>query len=58
MLRPPLHPGDPADPTDRLLASIRATLTARSAAGWAVPVRWPRTGLPTRPSAPAREATP
>jgi hypothetical protein len=58
MLRPPSHPGDPADPAERLFASIRATLTARCAAGRAVQVRWPRPGLPTRPSAPAREATP
>ena len=58
MLRPPPHPGDPAAPTERPFASIRATLTARSAAGWAVQVRWPRPSLPTRRSAPAREATP
>jgi hypothetical protein len=62
MLRTPPRPGDPADPAERLLASIGvtllATLTARGAAGRAVQVRWPRPGLATRRSARAREATP
>jgi hypothetical protein len=58
MLRTPPHPGDPADPTERLLASIRVTLAARGAAGRAIQVRWPQPGLPIRPSARAREATP
>ena len=57
MLRPPPHPGDPADCTERLLASIRVTLTARGAAGRAVQVRWQRPGLTTHPAQP-REATP
>jgi hypothetical protein len=58
MLRTPPHPGDPADRIERLLASIRVTLTAQGAAGQAVQVRWPRPDLPTRPSARVRKATP
>jgi hypothetical protein len=61
MLGIPPHPGDPADRTERLLASILvtsiATGTARCAAGLADQVHWQRPGLPTRP-AQAREATP
>jgi hypothetical protein len=57
MLRTPPHPGDPADRTERLLASILVTLIATRTAGLADQVHWQRPGLPTRP-AQAREATP
>jgi hypothetical protein len=61
MLRPPPHPGDQADRTERLLDAVRvalvAALTASDAAGLASQVRWQRPGLSTHP-AQAREATP